>query len=420
MKQVLWLTTMSLVTVGSLPADDLLQKARQERELATQQAEAQVRQLLTRSKELPAAEALSELKNKLESLQSSRELEPERKEKLLQALDSRIRILEAEARTKGDTSKPASPNKQMLDSRQREELERQKAEIERLKEGVNRVNQLLGQRKTQEAEAAAQELLRNFPNSPAAKVFGHNISLQARIRDAKELIARQERQLALTLRDVTKSGIPIVGDMEVDKERWMQNLKSKFRGQGDPLSEKEKAILAALNKTWQPEWHNKPLQFVLDELQERLGTPLAIDRKALEEAGTSTESLVSLVLPRPVTLRTILRKVLQEQGLGYVIKDEMIFVTTYQKTRDMMTTRTYDISDLVTANAMTTHPVLALQQEREVVQFIIDSIKRSVDPMSWEGEGGRGTITYHPLTKTLIVRQSAEVHMLLRGSFGGR
>ncbi|MCX7701518.1 MAG: hypothetical protein N2039_11630, partial [Gemmataceae bacterium] len=201
MKQVLWLTTMSLVTVGSLPADDLLQKARQERELATQQAEAQVRQLLTRSKELPAAEALSELKNKLESLQSSRELEPERKEKLLQALDSRIRILEAEARTKGDTSKPASPNKQMLDSRQREELERQKAEIERLKEGVNRVNQLLGQRKTQEAEAAAQELLRNSPNSPAAKVFGHNISLQARIRDAKELIARQERQLALTLRD---------------------------------------------------------------------------------------------------------------------------------------------------------------------------------------------------------------------------
>ncbi len=420
MRHALWVATLGLVAVASLQADDLLRKARQERELETQRVESEVRQLLTRVKNLSPAEAVAELTKKLEEIEAVAIVEPDRKEKLVQALRSRRQAIEADARAKKEPLLPTSSAKQIVDTNRRTELERQQAEIERLKEGVNRVNQLLGQRKSQEAEAAVQDLLRKFPNSPAAKVFGHNLSLQARIRDAREIIARQEKNIMLSLREVTKSGTPIVGDMEIDKERWVQNLKSKFRGQGDPLSEKEKAILAALNKTWQPDWQNKPLQFVLDELQKLLGTPMAIDQKSLDEAGISTVSQVNLSLPRPVTLRTILRKVLQDHGLGYVIKDEMIFVTTFQKTRDMMTTRTYDISDLVTANALTTHPVLAFQQEREVVQFIIDSIKRSVDPMSWEGEGGRGTITYHPLTKTLIVRQSAEVHMLLRGNLGGR
>jgi hypothetical protein len=411
---------LTFIGLANSRADDLLQKARQERELATQQAEAEVRKLLARTQDLKSAEILQEVKKKLIDIQEAKNLDPERKGQMVQALQSRVRLLESEARVKGDSPKvTATPDKQAIEATRLADFERQKAEIDRLKDGVNRVNKLLGQRRASEAEAAARELTREFPDHPAAKVLAENISLQARIREAKEILARQERNITLTLRDVTRSGTPIVGDMEIDKERWLQNLKSKFRGVGDPLSEKEKALLAALNKTMQPDWQNKPLQFVLDELQKILGTPLAIDRKALEEAGTSTESLVTLSLPRPVTLRTVLRKILQDHGLGYVIKDEMIVVTTYQKTREMMTTRTYDISDLVTSNALTTHPVLAFQQEREVVQLIIDSIKRSVDPMSWEGEGGKGTIQYHPLTKTLIVRQSAEVHMMLRGSLGG-
>jgi hypothetical protein len=83
-----------------------------------------------------------------------------------------------------------------------------------------------------------------------------------------------------------------------------------------------------------------------------------------------------------------------------------------------MTTRAYYVGDLVTQNELTTLPGQARLQEDAVVKQIIDSIKRSVDPMSWEGDasGGKATINYDPVTKALIVRQSAEVHMLLRNS----
>ena len=57
---------------------------------------------------------------------------------------------------------------------------------------------------------------------------------------------------------------------------------------------------------------------------------------------------------------------------------------------------------------------ITMQAEADNARFIIDLIKQSVDPGSWVGEGGQGTITYSPLTKALVIRQSAEVHMTLK------
>src|SRR5262249_45655787 len=104
-------------------------------------------------------------------------------------------------------------------------------------------------------------------------------------------------------------------------------------------------------------------------------------------------------------------------GLGYVIKDEMIQVTTLAKVKDMMTLRAYPIGDLIAADRLYQPAAWANQQESDTVKYIIDMIKRSVDPMSWDNEaGGTATITFDPITKWLIIRQSAEGHMLLRNS----
>ena len=46
---------------------------------------------------------------------------------------------------------------------------------------------------------------------------------------------------------------------------------------------------------------------------------------------------------------------------------------------------------------------------------IVEMIKNSVDPMSWQGQGGQGSIGFNIPTMSLIIRQSAEVHAVLRG-----
>jgi hypothetical protein len=48
--------------------------------------------------------------------------------------------------------------------------------------------------------------------------------------------------------------------------------------------------------------------------------------------------------------------------------------------------------------------------------LLIDTITATVEPLSWESRGGPGTIRYYAPLGALIVRQSTEVHPLLRGS----
>ena len=50
------------------------------------------------------------------------------------------------------------------------------------------------------------------------------------------------------------------------------------------------------------------------------------------------------------------------------------------------------------------------------VQAIIEMVTQSTDPSSWQGRGGLGNIGYNIPTQSLIIRQSAEVHSLIRGS----
>ena len=47
---------------------------------------------------------------------------------------------------------------------------------------------------------------------------------------------------------------------------------------------------------------------------------------------------------------------------------------------------------------------------------IVTLITQSVEPSSWDVNGGNGTITFEPITMSLIIKQSAEVHYQIRGS----
>ena len=53
----------------------------------------------------------------------------------------------------------------------------------------------------------------------------------------------------------------------------------------------------------------------------------------------------------------------------------------------------------------------------EGVKQLIELIQTSVDPQSWQVNGGGGAITFHAPSMSLVIKQSTEVHALL-GSGG--
>src|SRR5262249_51383847 len=98
----------------------------------------------------------------------------------------------------------------------------------------------------------------------------------------------------------------------------------------------------------------------------------------------------------------LLRKILADLGLTYVVKDEVIEVVSPQKARSMMSVRTYYVGDLA-AN-------------RWQAAVLIDLIQSTIEPESWRANGGAGALGYPPLTRSLVIKQTSEFHSALSGA----
>jgi hypothetical protein len=97
-------------------------------------------------------------------------------------------------------------------------------------------------------------------------------------------------------------------------------------------------------------------------------------------------------------------------------------VVTPEKAKNMMVTRAYPIGDLVGGIGGVqgaAFPGLQAAAMREMAKSIMDMITSTVDPPSWRvnGQDGQGTIVFNPITMTLVIKNSAEVHSMLGSTF---
>ena len=108
----------------------------------------------------------------------------------------------------------------------------------------------------------------------------------------------------------------------------------------------EKKIEAALKSPTQLEFVDTPLTDVIDYLKDYHQIEIQLDKKAMEDAGVGTDTPVTKSL-KGVSLRSALRLMLAELSLKYVIKDEVLLITTTEAAENKLTTRVYSVADLV-------------------------------------------------------------------------
>jgi hypothetical protein len=153
---------------------------------------------------------------------------------------------------------------------------------------------------------------------------------------------------------------------------------------------------------------------VIEYLQKVTGQTILTDKQSLDEANVTYDTPVTLRLPKVAT-RTVLKRVLGDLGLTYVIKDESIQVTTPARAKDMMVTRAYYIGDLVAIANVFYGPDMNALEMTKAISTVISTVQDQVDPHSWLPGGGNGTIVYDPISMSLIIKNSAEVHYMLGG-----
>jgi hypothetical protein len=214
------------------------------------------------------------------------------------------------------------------------------------------------------------------------------------------------------MRSVDESATPVARDVTFPRD-WVE--KSRRRATTQKITAKEQAILKALNTTLEVDFDKNTFEDVLEFLRKKTGVTLTVDKRAMDEVSVTYESPITLKLRG--TMRTILKRILGDVNMAYVIKDEVIQITSQERAKQMTTTRTYYIGDLAGAVDLRLGPIASKLVMIQTINQLINTITQTVDPKSWQvnNPDAVGTIVFNPLQMTLTVKQTAEIHYALGG-----
>ncbi len=374
----LCVTTLTLLaSAAPAQSSDPLPEVRERLKIEAQRIEKEVRDGRMRAYRLlrnDPEEAIDILKGVIGTLRKDSSLTDERRKLLLSVLQRDLGNVRALANVRR-VAEPAAVA---------ERLEQRRAPDPRVTEGAK------------SAYDAATQRIRQMNGSVATA------------RDSRE---RRADRMTSTMAGVDRASLPPRSDYDLPDD-WLE--KSKRRSPGVKMTDKEKAILEALKKPVRVDYNMETLQSVIDHLSRQMGQEILIDKQALDEANVTYDTQITLRFNNPVSARTALKRVLADVGMTYVIRKESIEVTTLARAREMMTVRTYYVGDLMGVVS----PLLpAIANDFQMIQAIgiILSQIQSIEPESWEGKGGAGTVTFDPVRMAIVVKQSAEVHYMLNG-----
>lgn len=170
--------------------------------------------------------------------------------------------------------------------------------------------------------------------------------------------------------------------------------------------ESEAKIEEALASRIQLDFTDAPLQDVIDYLKDYYRIEIQLDRRVLEEVNVTSETPVTVNV-KGICLRSALRLVLRnmEPELTYVIKNEVLLITTPDIASEELVTKLYDVADLVVYRD--DHNALCDDYDP-----LIEMVTSTILSRSWDDVGGPGSATGYTLgtAKVLAVTQTQEAH----------
>jgi hypothetical protein len=255
-----------------------------------------------------------------------------------------------------------------------------------------------------------QDVLHNLEKVQAAHRLMHlaeHLALSGRGGEALDCFdivchlcpGRFDDQVATILLQVSS---PVYSSSTEDAEDGaVEELPAPKAGPEEKATDKEAEIERQLNKPVSFNFTDLPLRQVIDNVRACNGLNICIDEAALVQEGISLDRPITIKLTE-VSLKTALNLLLRQAHLVYVIRDEVLQITTPACGSGKLLTRIYQVADLVRPTAKGKP---ARQADMESIVSIITS---TIQPQSWAGRGGTGTIDYHALSRALVITQTPD------------
>lgn len=156
-------------------------------------------------------------------------------------------------------------------------------------------------------------------------------------------------------------------------------------------SQSTERIRAALSDMTSQSFVDLPLGDAVQQLSASHDIPIVIDRRALDEIGLSVDQPVSLALHR-VSLRSFLQLLLRQLDLAYVVKDEVMQITTKEAAEQNLVVEMYSFA-----------PALTEKSDK-----IIKALTSAVATDAWDTMGGPCTVS--AIDNVLVVSATESIH----------
>ncbi|MGI9470545.1 MAG: hypothetical protein ACR2NZ_03360, partial [Rubripirellula sp.] len=219
---------------------------------------------------------------------------------------------------------------------------------------VDQFNDLIKERRYQEAEVIAKQVKELKPGDPISVSMFNTSRMGTRLMMDEEVRDQKELAFLDSLIDVDRSAIALDPNLPLsmpDALSWEAMSRLRLQDQGDTetrLSPAEQAIQKKLLTEVNVKYQNRPLGEVLDELSAVTGVPVVIDQRALSAVRVTSDTPVTLQLPTSIKLKSALNLILNNMELTYVIENDVLSITSMQAKRTKVYPKTYRVTDLVT------------------------------------------------------------------------
>lgn len=303
--------------------------------------------------------SIQNLKLTLEMARQAPDLDPEVRDQLLDVIRAALREAsrrrtEVEQRRQRQAENLAAAKKRILIH---EDLMRNQQKVKQLMERFDSLMDEGRYRFAEEAAAAEVQAMEADAIGPTIGKIGRSAALYARtggyLEDAMASRVARQKGVVDMLAQVEKSHVPFPDEPPIvypPAEVW-QALSARRKEKYSSMSlasqgPAEKKIVEALESPTKMEFHESPLEDVVEYLKQYHDIEIVIDNRALGDVGAGSDTPITKSL-KGISLRSALRLTLRDLDLTYMIRDEVLLITTPEEAENQLTTKVYPVADLV-------------------------------------------------------------------------
>jgi hypothetical protein len=159
----------------------------------------------------------------------------------------------------------------------------------------------------------------------------------------------------------------------------------------------------ALNQDVTLDFSGELLNRFVEKLSTRYAIPMELDRPWLEAAGIEKNTPVSIKVTN-MPLGKSLKRALRDLSLTFVLRHDVVLITTNEESELALQTNIYPVRDLLPADATDEVVEAELAKLRDTLQKLT-----GIPKPGWLDDGGVGNITALISHKALVISQPDEV-----------